>query len=121
MKNSGNVKAKAKVPTLTPILTNVLIGEKEMNFSPRSPVELDPNVKWVKTGRRKSEGWERKVFKMPRCQQAIRPMMKPGRKIVERAAAGRTLPAPHMLATAEARATPLPTSAQCAHFTVEHG
>merc|ERR1712172_240565 len=65
-------------------------------------------------GRRKTEGWERKVFTMPRCQQAIRPMMKPGRKNVERAMAapGRTLANVarlHDSATAEARAKPLPT------------
>ena len=76
---------------------------------------MDANVKWVKTGRRKTEGWERKVFKMPRCQQAIRPMMKPGRKNVEKAMAapGRTFARVgrvHVPATAEARATPLPTS-----------
>ena len=95
-----------------------------MNLSPCPPpaqqgfdFELDTKVKWVKTGRRKTEGWLRKVFKMPRCQQAIKLMMKPGRKNVERAMAapgstfarvGRALYVP---ATAEARATPLPTSA----------
>ena len=51
--------------TLTPTLTAVDLGEKEMILSPCSPplpplqqnFELDSNVKWVKTGRRKTEGW----------------------------------------------------------------
>ena len=44
--------------------------------------ELEANVKWVKTGRRRMEGWARKVLKMPRCQQEARLSSKPGRNVV---------------------------------------
>ena len=60
--------------TLTPILIAVAFGEKEMNLSfsaasPPSPWQqglLVEKVKWEKVGRRKTEGWERKVFRNPR-------------------------------------------------------
>ena len=105
---------------MAPTLTAVLVGEKEMNLSPCCPppspqqnFELDTNVKWVKTGRRKTEGWARKVFRISRCQQESRPTRKPGRRKVETAIAA---PPPRSgahgpsSATALARASPLPTS-----------
>ena len=39
-------------------------------------------MKWVKTGMRMMEGWARKDFRMPRCQQVARPRSKPGRNMV---------------------------------------
>ena len=60
--SSGVVKKKARIPaTLTPKLTAVAFGEKEMNLSPSTSLllqsfELEAKVKWVKTGRRKTEG-----------------------------------------------------------------
>ena len=56
------VKIKARIPaTVTPTLTAVAFGEKEINFSSSiSPLqqsfELETKVKWVKTGKRKIEG-----------------------------------------------------------------
>ena len=57
--------------TLTPILIAVAFGEKEMNlsFSAASPPWqqglLVEKVKCEKVGSRKTEGWERKVFRNP--------------------------------------------------------
>ena len=56
------VKIKARIPaTVTPTLTAVAFGEKEINLSsPISPLqqsfELETKAKWVKTGKRKTEG-----------------------------------------------------------------
>ena len=54
------VKIKARIPaTVRLTLTAVAFGEKEMNLSfSNSPFgfELEAQVKWVKTGRRKTEG-----------------------------------------------------------------
>ena len=73
----------------------VHFGEKEMKlFSATSPrqqsFELEAKVKWEKTGRRKTDGWARKVLRIPLCQQANRPTRKPGRKKVETAMAAPT-------------------------------
>ena len=57
--------------TLTLILIAVAFGEKEMNLSPSAASPpwrqgfLVEKVKWEKVGRRKTEGWERKVFRNP--------------------------------------------------------
>ena len=55
---------------LTPALTAVLVGEKEIKLTPASwqqNFELDVKVKWEKSGKRKTEGWTRKVFRIPLC------------------------------------------------------
>ena len=85
-------------------------------FSPPSrqqSFELETKVKWVKTGRRKMEGWARKVFRIPRCQQASRLMRKPGRKKVERATAAADRSSPSLIrvcVTPIETASPLKTS-----------
>ena len=93
-----------------------LMGEKEMNISPSTSFqqnfEFETKVKWVKTGKRKTEGWRRKVVRIPLCQQASRPTRKPGRKKVEKvmvAAPARSVPQKRTSSdsSAVARATPL--------------
>ena len=67
-----------------------------MNLSPPPPplvqqdFELDTKEKWVKAGRRKTEGWARKVFRILLCQQENRPTRKPGRKKLNTAMAAAT-------------------------------
>ena len=39
---------------------------------------LEENVKQVKMGRMKKDGWLKKVFSILECQVEIRPMMRPG-------------------------------------------
>ena len=51
---------------------------------PQQTLELEAKVKKENVGRRKTEGWATKVFRNPVCQQAKRPMRKPGRKMVDR-------------------------------------
>ena len=58
---------------------------------PQQTFELETNVKREKNGRRKMEGWTRKVFGISLCQQAKMPVRKPGRRRVDNEKA--TLPA----------------------------
>ena len=43
--------------------------------------ELQAKVKWVKAGRRMTEGWVRKVLRMPLCQAEAAPSRSPGRSM----------------------------------------
>ena len=64
-------------------------------------------------GKRKTEGWARKVLRIPWCQQAMRPIRKPGMKKSKTAMAAPTGTAPaggsQDPSTAAARAKPLLT------------
>ena len=74
--------------------------------------ELEINVKWEKAGRRKIDGWARKVFTIPICQQAKMTTRKPGRRKVKTAMAAppaRSSEQHGQAETALARATSLPT------------
>ena len=75
--------------------------------------EFEVNVKCVKTGRRKTEGWARKVLRIPRCQQAKRLMRNPGRRKVEMAMAAADRISPSLIrecVTPIETARPLKTS-----------
>ena len=94
------------IPTVvTPALMAVYLGENMIKVSSfvasfpssvfppplQQTLELETNVKREKTGRRKMEGWTRKVFGISLCQQAKMPVRKPGRRRVDNEKA--TLPA----------------------------
>ena len=60
-----------------PALIAVYLEEKIMKLFSGSPFpfvspKVDMKVKWEKTGRRKMEGWTRKVFRIVGCQQEKR-------------------------------------------------
>ena len=65
---------------------------------------------------RRMEGWERKVLKIPVCQQETRPMRKPGRNWVAKNVANNrilrvTLRSSPSKVNGEASASPLPARA----------